>query len=323
MNGVPDTIGTIRTDLASLFRQHLAAAAGPSADEQAADPATAAQPADALAGALQEALAAARAEWPTLDVDPEEFVAYLAQRVGSADEAALRALRSADLYLCCGCALGDPRALRAFEDHLLPEAAAALARAAIAPELRDEVLQQLRMRLFIPDAEGKARILGYSGKGALASWLRVAVVRIALNLQKSQRRYVPLEPDDELLQVLPSAPDPEFLFLKSAYRDACRSALREAVAALPALERTLLYLQFIDGLGIDQVGALYRVSRATAARWLVHARGALLRETQRRLAAHLKISPEEATRLIREVQSQLLSTLSGLLGPRPDDQEKT
>ena len=213
------TIEAIETDLASLYRQHLAAAAGPgtasaAADGQHAELAAAAQPADALASALRDTLAAARAQWPTLEVDPEEFVAYLAQRVGSADEGALRALRGADLYLCCGCALGDPRALRAFEDHLLPEAAAALARAAVAAELRDEVLQQLRMRLFIPDAEGKARILGYSGKGALKSWLRVAVVRIALNLQKSQRRYVPLEPDDELLQALPSAPDPEFLFLK-------------------------------------------------------------------------------------------------------------
>jgi RNA polymerase sigma-70 factor (ECF subfamily) len=308
-------IGTLAPDLASMFRQHLAPAAG---ETVAAGEAAAAAPSvDALAGALHDALAAARAEWPALDVDPEEFVVYLAQRVGTADAEVLRTLRSADLYLCCGCALGDPRALRAFEDQLLPEAAAALARAGIAPELRDEVLQQLRMRLFIPDAEGKARIVGYSGKGALASWLRVAVVRIALNLQKSQRRYVPLEPDDELLQVLPSAPDPEFLFLKSAYREACRAALRDAVAALPALERTLLYLQFIDGLGIDQIGAPYKVSRATAARWLVHARGALLRETQRRLAAQLKISPEEATRLIREVQSQLLSTLSGLLGQRP------
>lgn len=308
----------IDRSLVALFRQHLGPPTGERADTgPVPDPSDSSGSSDALAGALQESLDAARAEWPALDLDPEEFVVYLAERAGSTDSDALRALHAADLYLCCGCALGDPRALRAFEDRLLPEAAAALGRAGIAPELRDEVLQQLRMRLFIPDTEGKARILGYSGRGALVSWLRVAVVRIALNLRQSQRRYVPLEPDDELLQALPAAPDPEFLFLKSAYREPCRAALKDAVAALPTLERTLLYLQFIDGLSIDQIGALYRVSRATAARWLVHARGSLLRETQRRLAAHLKISPDEAARLIREVQSQLLSTLNGLLGPPP------
>lgn len=289
-------------DLVTLFRRHRGAPEIPDSDA-------------ALAGALRDAIGAAREQWPALDLDEEEFVIYLAQRVGAVDATGLRGLHASDLYLCCGCALGDPRSLRSFEERLVPEAAAALARAGITTELRDEVLQQLRMRLFVPDSEGRARILDYSGRGALVSWLRVAVVRIALNLRESQRRYVQVEPDDELFEALPAAPDPEFLFLKSAYREPCRAALKEAVAALPELERTLLYLQFIDGLGIDQIGALYQVSRATAARWLVHARGSLLRETQRRLAAQLKISPEEATRLIREVQSQLLSTLSGLLGP--------
>jgi RNA polymerase sigma-70 factor (ECF subfamily) len=305
----------IEPRLVSLFHRHL----GNSAREGKSSGPVAQAPGseDPLAGALHDTLTAARREWPGLELDPEEFVIYLAERTGTADATALRALHASDLYLCCGCALGDAHALRAFEERLVPEAAAALGRAGIAAELRDEVLQQLRMRLFVPEGEGRARILGYSGRGALVGWLRVAVVRIALNLQKSQRRYVPVEPDDELLHVLPAAPDPEFLFLQSAYRAPCRAALREAVAALPELERTLLCLQFIDGLGIDQIGALYKVSRATAARWLVHARGSLLRETQRRLAAHLKISAEEATRLIREVQSQLLSTLSGLLVPPP------
>lgn len=305
-------------DLVTLFRRHRGApkGEGPAVVAAASAPCEAG-PDDAIGGALRDALDAAQRQWPALDLDPEEFVIYLAQRAGAVDAVGLRGLHASDLYLCCGCALGDPRSLRAFEEHLVPEAAAALGRAGVAIELRDEVLQQLRMRLFVPDAEGRARILDYSGRGALVSWLRVAVVRIALNLRESQRRYLPVEPDDELFEALPAAPDPEFLFLKSAYREPCRAALREAVAALPELERTLLYLQFIDGLGIDQIGTLYKVSRATAARWLVHARGSLMRETQRRLAAHLKISPEEATRLIREVQSQLLSTLSGLLGPPP------
>lgn len=297
---------TAPVSLAALFFQHLSPQVCPSPESTAA-----------IASALEELLAAARAAWPTLELDAREFIAYLAPRVGSADVATLRALHGADLYLCCGCALCEPRALRAFEDRMLPVAAAALTRAGIAAELRDDSLQQLRMRLFVAAPGESARILGYSGRGPLVSWLRVAAVRTALNLQQGQKRYLPVAPDDELLDVLPTSPDPEFLFLKSAYRTPCRAALREAVAALPVLERTLLQLQLIDGRNIDDIGLLYKVSRATAARWLVQARKTLLGETQRRLAAHLKISLEEAANLVREVQSQLLSTLNGLFEPPP------
>lgn len=296
---------TSELDLGQLFCQHFA--------QKCQDPSTL----PALTCALESALHTARAAWPSLDIAPDAFVPYLAQRAESADVAALHALHVADLYLCCGCSLGDSRALQAFEDRLLPQAAIALARAGVSPELRDDVLQQVRVRLFVPDAHGKIHILGYSGRGALASWLRVAAVRIALNLRKSQGRHVPVAPQDELVQRLPASADPEFQFLRSAYRMPCREALRAAVSTLPDLERTILYLQHIDGRSIDDIGALCRVSRATAARWLARARAQLLRETCRQLAIRLKITDAEAASLLREVQSQLLSSLHNLLAPPP------
>jgi RNA polymerase sigma-70 factor len=106
--------------------------------------------------------------------------------------AALRALHGSDLYLCCGCALGELAALHAFEEKMIPVAKKALERTGTTKEVCDDVLQQLRMRRFVPDAEGTARIHSYSGRGPLPSWLRVAVVRLMLNLKQSEQRYVPV-----------------------------------------------------------------------------------------------------------------------------------
>lgn len=296
---------TSAVDLGVLFCRHLPAHLG--APKLSVE----------LSAALAHAYQTGRAAWPMLDLAAETFIPYLAERTAAADVEAIQALHLADLYLCCGCALADPRALREFEGRLLPEAAIALVRAGIPPEQRDEVLQQVRVRLFVPDKQGKLHILGYSGRGALISWLRVAAVRIALNLRKSQQRYVPMAPLDELVQVLPGSAEPEFQFLKTAYRLPCREALRAAVATLPDLERTLLYLQYIDRRNIDEIGVVCRISRATAARWLARARTQLLRETCRQLATRLKMTDAEAASLLRDVQSQLLSSLHNVLGPPP------
>jgi hypothetical protein len=97
---------------------------------------------------------------------------------------ALRAATSAhlgDVVLAFGCSRGDAAALRILErdsfhpghESLLPPR-----HRADAPE----VLQLLRHRLLVPDEDGRVRIGEYSGRGALRAWLRVAAVRVALNL---------------------------------------------------------------------------------------------------------------------------------------------
>lgn len=290
--------------LVSLFYEHLS----PEARQRTPPPAE-----DVAVSALVALVAAAKREWPQLTIAPEEYVPFLAERAVGMDAASLQALRGGDLYLCCGCALGDVQALHAFEARMIPVARRAIERVGTSPEVCDDVLQQLRLRLFVPDGDGRPRIHSYTGRAALQNWLRVTVVRIMLNLKESEWRYVPMATADSLLESLPAAADNEFLFLKSAYREPCRAALREAVDALPPMERTLLSLHFIDGLNLERIAALHHISRATAARWLAHARESLLRETQRRVAQQLGLSPTEALSLLRDMQSQLLSSLLPLL----------
>jgi RNA polymerase sigma-70 factor (ECF subfamily) len=69
----------------------------------------------------------------------------------------------------------------------------------------------------------------------------------------------------------------------------------------------------IDHLTLEEVGAFYQVSRATAARWLADARAALVAGTQKRLAASLGIGDSELGELMRLVASSLYSTLPRLM----------
>ncbi len=67
----------------------------------------------------------------------------------------------------------------------------------------------------------------------------------------------------------------------------------------------MLNLHFVDGLSIDEVGTVYHVHRATAARWISAARAALLKEIRLRLAAALRASESELDSVMRGVRSQL------------------
>lgn len=96
-----------------------------------------------------------------------------------------------------------------------------------------------------------------------------------------------------------------------------RPRARNAVDALDAQARALLYYHYIDGLSIDQLGPLYGVHRATVACWLAQARERILKDTRRHLTAQLRINTAEAESLLRGVMSQLGSSLPGRLQPPP------
>ena len=63
----------------------------------------------------------------------------------------------------------------------------------------------------------------------------------------------------------------------------------EALDALSARERNVLRLYLIDGVSAEVIGKMYRVHRATVARWITRARQTVQRETRRRLHAAVKL----------------------------------
>ncbi|MBF5043079.1 sigma-70 family RNA polymerase sigma factor [Aggregicoccus sp. 17bor-14] len=263
-----------------------------------------------LAQALSRACAAARAAWPGLPEPEAEFGAHLARHAAGGSAEALAALNVADLYLAWACARGAPAALAALE-RLLQRAVGHAVKGGVAPA--DEVRQALLERLLMGSAERAApRILDYAGQAPLERWLRVAAVRTALNLREARGSVARDAGSDSAELAQRAGPDAELSFLKQHYAREFREAFDAALAALGVDERNVLRLHFLDGLSIDQLGRTYGVHRATAARWVVRGRKALLDETRARLQQRWRMSEPELDSVLRQVRSQLDVTLRWL-----------
>jgi RNA polymerase sigma-70 factor (ECF subfamily) len=259
----------------------------------------------ALARKLDEALAAARAEWPAISVDPVAWIRALAPHapLPLSAENPLGSVLVADHYVAFACGNGDPAAVAACDAILVREAGFAATGTRMHVSIRDEASQIVRELLLSPRTDRAPAIRDYAARGPLRSWIRVAVSREMVRLAKAQNRSEPLE--EHLIAAPGYAQDPVLEELKTKYRTELANAFRAALGELPARERTLLRYQLIDGLSIDEIGAIYRVHRATAARWIAKIREDLVESTRTRMAAALGVDTEEAASIVRLVQSQL------------------
>ena len=261
--------------------------------------------------AVETGIAEAAARWPGV-VDralDERFAEAIATRIEGEDDAsdAIAKLALADIYLVTAVLAKQRAAIAAFEKLVRDETTRAVARLGKHAPAAEDVVQDLLVKLLV----GTAKLAAYGGHGALHAWIRVAAVRTAISLMR--RKQENLVDDDALAAVADDADDQALAFLKTSYRDHFKRAFEATLAELPRRSRTLLRLQIIDHLTIDEIGAFYQVSRATAARWLADARAALVKGTQKKLVAALSISSDELAELMRLVASSLYSTLPRLL----------
>lgn len=267
-----------------------------------------------LAPLIAHRVARAAAVWPAVSVDASWFVHAIAERLAAdAPVRSLDAMQTDDLYLACGCATGDPGALSAFEDRYGSVIARTVAAVGASSTERADLGQVVRQRLLVaPAAGGPPRIASFSARGSLLSWVRVVAAREASRMLPRARREVPAE-DDDLESLIARDDDPEIGYLKRLYRDQFKRAFRAAVESLGDRERLLLRQHALDGLTIDQLAALHRVHRATAARWVQAARDAVAARTQRELIRRLRLSRGELASVMRLIQSQLDVSLSRVL----------
>ena len=264
-----------------------------------------------IARRLDAGIAEARARWPELaglDID-DAFVDAVAARVeGESDlAAAVTRLALPDVYLVTAVLLGQRGALAAFEQLVRDETVRAVARLGANAPAAEDVVQELLVKLLV----APAKLAAFGGHGALHAWLRVAAVRTAISL--TRRKHEDPLADDELMRFADDADDQALAFLKSSYRAEFKRAFAETFAALPRRSRALLRLQILDQLTLEDIGAFYQVSRATAARWLADARAALVAGTRDRLVTTLAINTDELAELMQLVASTLYSTLPRLL----------
>jgi RNA polymerase sigma-70 factor (ECF subfamily) len=259
-------------------------------------------------------LDAGRAGAPGIDLAPERFVAHLARRLPAAATAAdLHDLRAAELYLACACADGDSAAIELFERRYFGEVDAAAARMRCPPAIADDVKQILGRVLFVAEGERAPATAGYGGRGDLRGWVRVSAVRELQRLLAKEKRSVPFE-EERFLDALAPEQDPELGYLRARYQRELAEALAAAIAATPERERALLRLAVLHGLGIDGIGRLYGVHRATAARWLARARAGILERTRAELAHRVGVAATDVDSIIRLVQSRLDVSVARILG---------
>ena len=254
---------------------------------------------------MELVLLRARAERPGLaTVSDAAFAALLARHAHDTS-----AIAACDLLVVAGCLSGDRAALAIFDDELSSVVPVAVRHLGGATFISD-LIQVLRVRMLVAEDRAEPRIASYSGSGPLGGFLRVAAIRLALNLRQAEDRDA-REQVHEL--ELPGTGDPELEYLRARYADDLQRALTAAVQKLEARDRALLRMHHARGMTVDELGKLFDVHRATAARWIVRARESLLAAVKRELSAILAVDTGDAASLLRLVDSQLGLSLRGLL----------
>jgi RNA polymerase sigma-70 factor (ECF subfamily) len=271
-----------------------------------------------LEAALAALVTAGRAAWPSVPLDEDTFLAHLTERLPAegSPSTLLAEARAADLYLACACAEGEPRAHAAFERAVLARARVALASFEGKGSTVEDALQAVREKLLLGEGGERPRIVEYVGAGSLEAWVKVALMRTALNLNRGKLVERPAYDGDVADEPLLGAGDPELDAMKHEHREAFAQALRDSLAGLPVEERNLLRLYLVDRLNIAAIGAIFKVHRATVARWIVDVRSKVLEGTHALLRQRLKVSDSDADSLARLLRSQLdVSVLRMLRSP--------
>jgi RNA polymerase sigma-70 factor (ECF subfamily) len=260
--------------------------------------------------AIRGALASGLRDCPGARLDEAGFKSWLADRNIGAEQLGQN---GGDLALAYACSNHDRNAVAWLEATHLARLRPSLALVALGEDDAQEVRQRLRLKLLVGP---NPKIGLYYGHAPLTTWVRVCAAREALNLK---RKPAGIGDDNvDLLERLTSfAPTPEALAVNSEHRELLRQTLQECFATLGPREKTLLRMRCLDDMSIDQIGAVFRVHRATIARWLVAVREQLQSAVYDQMSAQLETSHSEVVSLVRSLRIEIDVSLARLLGGAP------
>jgi RNA polymerase sigma-70 factor (ECF subfamily) len=170
-------------------------------------------------------------------------------------------------------------------------------------DLATDVVAAVREKLVVGlDARGP-RIADYGGHGELVVWVRVIAIRAALTQLRTHQRHVPA--DEQLWEAASPDAGPAITALRRDSAARIKDAFHAGLAALSTRQRNLLRQHLLDGLTIDELGAIYQVHRVTCARWLTSARADLWSHTKRQLRETLGVSDQSISDMLEDIRSTL------------------
>jgi RNA polymerase sigma-70 factor (ECF subfamily) len=246
--------------------------------------------------------------WPAIALTAEQLEAHVRQ---SGRDPLASIPHGAELYLAAGCAAGDRAALAVFENEYVARVPLYVSRLSLREELLDDLRQRVRIRLLF---DQPPRIGSYAGLGPLDGFVRLTAVRLGLDLLEAQKS-LPRPMDPVLLTSGLHGAEPCFDVARARYGPLFQTVLQEALEGLGDRDKALLRFHFVEQLNIEEIGRIYRIHRATAARWLLDIRRRLLAAVQERLSLEVRITTSSEFRsLLDVVRDDLHLSLSRILG---------
>ncbi len=247
--------------------------------------------------------------WPGLDVSRKAFdELFLEKRALSTD------VEAKEVYVAAGCGEGDTAAIRAFEETYFPHLHGRLQQMRLSSRQREEVVQELREKLFVGKPGQRARICDYAGDGKLPGLIKVTAYRCAIDVMREASHFVPMS--QEAFELPTISDDAELLSIRAEFQTHFKKAFASAVEKLSSKERNILRMRFMQKLSIDQIAKLYGTHRATIFRWLASAREAVLLETRSQLAAELALDRDRLDSLFGLMDSKFEASIEALLETR-------
>ena len=266
--------------------------------------------ADTLDDAIAQAHAQAREAWADVTVEPARFAAEVKRRLPDITAAELPSICTRDVYLAIACLDGDSAAAAHLEREYFVEADIAARKLRGSDDQAAELRGHLRKVLFTADGDRKAGLAEYTGRGDLRGYLKVTATRELIRVINKGRKEQPIEPMLDRFQI---ERVPELSLLRDKHGPAIAAAMRAALEKLPERDRALLRYTLVDDWTVDQLGELYGVHRATAARWAAAARDKLGELIRDEIAKRLAIDTSEVESLIALVRSRIDVSLERIL----------
>ncbi len=238
-----------------------------------------------LEAILAELIARGNAAHLDLRFNAALFAAHLGRCGAPVETIPAATIHAEDLYLAAAALHGDLEAAAKLRRLYRAAILGALVPLDTSAPFVDDVEQRLWDAALVARAGASPELAAYAGHSALAEWVASAARRIAQAIRG---------------------------------RDAVdfRGALTQALVGLGDRERMIYRLHVANGMTVEMIARVYRVSDATIARWLAKARDSVIRETQRLLHEEVTLSAAEFESVAARVVSQLDLSVSQILRDR-------